>query len=504
MTTITLDSPSTTGRLEDLVDRLLATLFSPDSEQTEPAPTPSLVKAVHEGRRLRQSGDLEGALAVFADLATASATDGQLRWLYAEWLDIARRRFAGDHAALYSPGTGRAAVLVPQDEDGATLEVAAVLGMRWPVGKTVSQAQPAGSESAGERGRVMVVANATVDIAELKARHPLGDAVESAGVSLRGKGRVRQGVCPFHQEAEGSFTVYGDTERFYCFGCGAGGDVLDFVQRMESLTLPEAIRRLDNGSPPVTTAAVRPTAAGQPAAPAIPPRDPALLTAAVRFYTGQLRRNIRAREYLASRGIGTEAALRLGLGYAPGRGLREALESAGYGDDRIRASGLFLERGVERFAGMITVPDLAHGLVRWLTGRAVDPVAKPRFQAVPGPKPVLGLASLGPAPPWVIVAEGVFDWLTLAAWGYPVCAALGTQGMDKVAANLRGCPRVFLAFDNDNAGREAVQGLKDLLGHRAAVVNLSQGIADVGELATLPHGQLIFQRLLAQAAHNAR
>ena len=139
MTTITLDFPASTGSLEELVDRLLTVLFSPDSEQTEPVPTPSLVKAVHEGRRLRQSGDLDGALAVFADVDTANATDGQLRWLYAEWLDIARRRFAGDNAALYSPGTGRAALLVPQDEDGATLEVAAVLGTRWPVGKTVSR-----------------------------------------------------------------------------------------------------------------------------------------------------------------------------------------------------------------------------------------------------------------------------------------------------------------------------------------------------------------------------
>ena len=139
MTTITLDSPSTTGQLEELVDRLLATLFSPDSEQPEPAPTPSLVKAVHEGRRLRQSGDLDGALAMLADVDTDNATDGQLRWLFVEWLDVARRRFDGDKAVLYSPGTGRAAVLVPQDEDGGTLAVAAVLGMRWPVGKTVSR-----------------------------------------------------------------------------------------------------------------------------------------------------------------------------------------------------------------------------------------------------------------------------------------------------------------------------------------------------------------------------
>ena len=306
----------------------------------------------------------------------------------------------------------------------------------------------------------MVVANATVDIAELKARHPLGDAVEAAGIALRGKGRVRQGVCPFHQEAEGSFTVYADTEKFYCFGCGTGGDVLDFVQRMEGLTLPEAIRRLDDGTVAVTAAAVRPVASQTPVAPVIPPRDPALLTAAVRFYTGQLRRSAKAKEYLDSRGIGVEAALRLGLGYATGHGLREHLQSAGFNNGRLRDSGLFLERGAERFAGMVVVPDLAHGLARWLTGRAVDAQAKPRFQAVPGPKPVLGLARLGPAPEFAILTEGVFDYLTLAAWGYPACAALGTQGMDKVAAALRGCPRVFLAFDNDDAGREAAPACK--------------------------------------------
>ena len=117
---------------------------------------------------------------------------------------------------------------------------------------------------------------------------------------------------------------------------------------------------------------------------------------------------------------------------------------------------------------------------------------------MPGPKPVLGLAALGPAPPWVIVAEGVFDYLTLTAWGYPAVAALGTQGMDKVAAALRGCPRVFLAFDNDQAGNTAAECLKQLLGNRAAVVNLPHGVGDVGELAALPNGQPLFRRLLAQ------
>ena len=139
MTTITLESPaSTTGRLEDLVDRLLATLF-PDEPEQLIAGT-GVVKTVHEARRLRQSCDLEGALAVFAGVDTANATETQIRWFYAEWLDIARRRFAGDKAVLYSPGTGRAAVLVTCEGNGdETLEVAAVLGMRWPVGKPVSR-----------------------------------------------------------------------------------------------------------------------------------------------------------------------------------------------------------------------------------------------------------------------------------------------------------------------------------------------------------------------------
>ena len=137
MTTMTLETPASVRRLEELVDRLLAALLGDDA--LADAAAASLVRTVHQARRLRQSGDLDAALATLADVDTQQATDTQLRWLYAEWLDIARRRFAGHNAMLYSPATGKAAVLVPSDGDGATLEVAAVLGMRWPVGKTVSR-----------------------------------------------------------------------------------------------------------------------------------------------------------------------------------------------------------------------------------------------------------------------------------------------------------------------------------------------------------------------------
>ena len=357
----------------------------------------------------------------------------------------------------------------------------------------------------------MVVAHTTVDIPALKARHPLGDTVEASGVRLRGRGRRPGGPCPFHDEVEGSFTVYGDSERWYCFGCGLGGDVLDFIQRVENLSLPDAIRRLDGGSGLDIGAAPRPAPARRPKAAPLPPRDPSLLTAASRFYAGQLRRSPGGLAYLASRGIGPDAAVRLGLGFAPGNGLEQALESAGFTANRLRDCGLFTERGSERFAGMVVVPDpvsstgqATGGLVRWLVGRAVDTDRTPRFQGLPGPKPVLGLGRLGPAPPLAVVAEGVFDWLVLASWGVPACAALGTQGVGRVATALRGCPRVFLAFDNDDAGFEATERLAGLLGRRAATVALPQGVSDVAELAALPQGRAAFLRLLAQAARSAR
>ena len=349
----------------------------------------------------------------------------------------------------------------------------------------------------------MVLAPARIDIPALKARHPLGDLVEESGVRLRGRGRVRQGVCPFHEEGEGSFTVYGDSERFYCFGCGAGGDVLDFVQRMEGIGLPEAIRRLGGAvearTEPRTKRAPSPPPWGPP-----PPRNPALLTEAARFYAGELRRSSEGQGYLASRGIGLDAAFRLGVGYATGRGLRRHLESVGFGEKSLEQSGLFLSRGFERFAGMVVLPDLVGGLVHWLGGRAVVPSAVPRFQAPPGPKPVLGLGRLGRAPRWVVLTEGLMDWLTLAHWGIPACAALGTKGLERVAGALMGCPRVFLAFDSDDAGQEAAASLQGLLGSRTAFVTLPRGVGDVAELASLAAGRDLFLRLLERAAQAAR
>ena len=137
MTTATTSIPFTTATrptLEALVDRLVESIFGGASE----SPDQSLARSVHDARRLRQAGDLDGALALLAGVDMATAEPHQARWAYNEWFDLARRRFADRGTLVYSPDTGRAAVLAPRG-DGSTLEVLAVLGMRWRPGKTVSR-----------------------------------------------------------------------------------------------------------------------------------------------------------------------------------------------------------------------------------------------------------------------------------------------------------------------------------------------------------------------------
>ncbi len=136
-TTATTNLRAPRPTLEELVDRIIDAIFGLE-ETTLPKTSPA--RAIHEARRHRQTGDPDAALAVFAELDLSEATDGEGRWAYTEFLDLARRRFRDHNALVYRPGTGRAAVLIADaiGHDG-TLEVRAVLGMRWRPGKIVSR-----------------------------------------------------------------------------------------------------------------------------------------------------------------------------------------------------------------------------------------------------------------------------------------------------------------------------------------------------------------------------
>ncbi len=135
MSTAASEAGDRPGRsLEELVDRVFEALLgaAPATEEQ------TIARRVHEARRLRQQGDLDGALAVLASADLKQASEQEARWTFAEWLDLARRRYADrEDALVYSPGTGRAAVLAPHP--GGALEALAVLGMRWEAGKLVSR-----------------------------------------------------------------------------------------------------------------------------------------------------------------------------------------------------------------------------------------------------------------------------------------------------------------------------------------------------------------------------
>ncbi len=124
--------------LEELVDQIFAAMGFADETEVETVETVETTPArsIHEARRLRQAGDVDGALGVLGGADMAKAEPRQARWAFSEWKGLVRRRFGGG-ALVYSQGTGRAAALVPKTQ--GTLEVAAVLGMRWRPGKVVSE-----------------------------------------------------------------------------------------------------------------------------------------------------------------------------------------------------------------------------------------------------------------------------------------------------------------------------------------------------------------------------
>ena len=173
-------------------------------------------------------------------------------------------------------------------------------------------------------------------------------------VKLRKSGAQNfQGICPFHQEKTPSFSVHATRQFFHCFGCGASGDVFAFVQKIENISFPEAVRqvaeKLHIPLPKVTYSSPEEARTAKMRGGMIDIHERACA-----FFQAQLRRPeaAHAREYLASRGLTPEQIADFRIGYAPDSGflLRDALRSQ-FDEELLRESGLFSWKQKEEGSG---------------------------------------------------------------------------------------------------------------------------------------------------------
>lgn len=195
------------------------------------------------------------------------------------------------------------------------------------------------------------------DIALVRERARI-DEVVSAHVALRrGGGGSLKGLCPFHDEKTPSFQVTPSRGFFYCFGCGAGGDAISFVQKIDNLSFTEAVQQLADR----TGVQLRITDTGAPGPePGVRMRVLAANTAAAEFFIGQLpgAEALTARQFLAGRGFDRAVAEHFSIGYAPrgGRDLHQHLHRQGFSDKELVRAGLIRDAGYDFFQGRLVWP----------------------------------------------------------------------------------------------------------------------------------------------------
>ena len=325
-----------------------------------------------------------------------------------------------------------------------------------------------------------------IDFKGVKARHSLVQVVESAGIPLRREGRRLVAHCPFHQgDRTPSFTVYPETQTFYCFGCDAWGDVVDFVKRIHNCSNEEAVAFLEGPRPRV---AIVPKDLPRPQLPVPQLGDysQAVLQKAVALYHLNLRDNRSALEYLRQRGLTIETIFAERLGYCGSPGT--LAKTLGIRERRIAEEiGLLNEKGRERMWQRLTFTIYCQGKPVSLIGRTLENDNWVRYLGLTIPKPLMGLDSLSDGDEaWVV--EGVFDLLLLRQLArelnrrIPAVALLGTHPTAEMVEMLKQKTRVFLCLDGDPPGRKAAEELRRELGGRAVMVPLPDRSKDIGEL----------------------
>lgn len=340
---------------------------------------------------------------------------------------------------------------------------------------------------------------------ELRAR---ADIVQVIGqyVQLKKNGRKYWGLCPFHGEKTASFSVDQEKQLFYCFGCKAGGTVLNFVMEMERLTFPEAVRHLaDQLHMPLPqmeedpdyqrrqTQRERLLACNREAAHLF---HETLFTPA-----GQM-----ALDYLKHRGLSDGVIRKFGLGAAPDRWdvMTQRLQEKGYTLEELQLAGLTIVKEAE--PATEDHPAKPRRVLDMFRNRAIFPIIDQHGNVL-----AFGGRALGSAPPKylntsdtpvfnkrlgvyaanllrkerhlerVVLVEGYMDVVALTQFGVSgVCATLGTALTNEQAQLLRRfAPMVYLAYDGDSAGQHAILRGLDILeaeGVPARVLDFPDGL----------------------------
>ena len=318
------------------------------------------------------------------------------------------------------------------------------------------------------------------DVEKLKQRHPLLNYLRQqnwTGTAATHGVDEFVGLCPLHQETHPSFYVNVHKNRFYCHGCGQGGDVIRFVELSRQLSFRQSLVYLEQTS-------ASPTNSAPPLKP--PPTPPpaertAVLEQAAAFYQEQLDRCPQALGYLKRRGLCDPAlSKQLRIGYAHGGSLRRHLTTQGFSFDLLWRVGLLNSQGRDAFYGRIVFPLAQEERTVNLYGRSLGGDFAHRF--LPGPKGGFYAWEQVRQCPEVILVEGLFDYAVLWQAGFHhVTCCLGTHlNACQVRQLCDGVRTVYLTFDVDvhGSGQRASQRLAHHL--------RKQGIATRRVL--LPHG----------------
>lgn len=327
-------------------------------------------------------------------------------------------------------------------------------------------------------------------IEEVRMKSDIVDVI-SGYVRLQKKGSSYFGLCPFHNEKSPSFSVSPGKQMYYCFGCGAGGNVLTFIMEYENYSFVEALKYLAD------RAGVKlPEGEYSKEARAASDLKSMILEVnkkAASYYYYQLRQDSgrQAYEYLKNRELSDETMKSFGLGYSSkySENLYRYLKEKGYSDNILKESGLFSideRRGMhDKFWNRVMFPIMdVNNRVIGFGGRVMGD-AKPKYLNSPETKifdKSRNLYGLNIArrsrKSYLIVCEGYMDVISLHQAGFTnAVASLGTALTSGHASLMSRYTReVLLTYDSDEAGqRAALRGIPILkeAGIKPRVVNLS-------------------------------